>query len=211
MTADLPGVAPARGATVGSDAGARRAVEDHRATHPAAGRASAGRRHPLRRGPGGVHRDRLRAEGRRCLAAAAGGGRRVAGDRAPAVRRLDPRRAVAPAAPGSPRSPRRAGGDRLVPCGRGRGQRAGQKRGALTGPNPVDRGKPGSKLHLLTDATGLPLAVAVSAAPTVARGGVLLRSLASKRALLLPKLRAPLPAILIWRMKKNQMRAAIMT
>jgi transposase len=36
--------------------------------------------------------------------------------------------------------------------------------GELTGPNPVDRGKAGSKLHVLTDATGLPLAVAVSAA-----------------------------------------------
>jgi hypothetical protein len=34
----------------------------------------------------------------------------------------------------------------------------------LTDPNPVDRGKPGSKLHVLTDRSGLPLAVAVSAA-----------------------------------------------
>jgi len=46
-----------------------------------------------------------------------------------------------------------------------RGVRA-QKRGSLTGPNPVDRGKPGSKLHVLTDAAGLPLAVAVSTAHT---------------------------------------------
>ena len=30
----------------------------------------------------------------------------------------------------------------------------------------LDRGKPGSKLHVLTDAAGLPLAVAVSAANT---------------------------------------------
>ena len=36
----------------------------------------------------------------------------------------------------------------------------------MTGPNPVDRGKPGSKLHVLTDRNGLPLAVAVSAANT---------------------------------------------
>jgi transposase len=36
----------------------------------------------------------------------------------------------------------------------------------LTRPNPVDRGKPGSKLHVLTEAGGLPLAVAVSAANT---------------------------------------------
>jgi Transposase DDE domain len=32
------------------------------------------------------------------------------------------------------------------------------------GANPVDRGKPGSKLHLITDGAGLPLAVAVTAA-----------------------------------------------
>ena len=32
--------------------------------------------------------------------------------------------------------------------------------------NPVDRGTPGSKLHVLTDRSGLPLAVAVSAANT---------------------------------------------
>ncbi|MER6566620.1 IS5 family transposase [Streptomyces sp. NPDC001093] len=38
------------------------------------------------------------------------------------------------------------------------------KRGSLTGPNPVDRGKKGSKLHVLSDAQGIPLAVAVSGA-----------------------------------------------
>ncbi|MFD5430299.1 IS5 family transposase [Streptomyces sp. NPDC127084] len=38
------------------------------------------------------------------------------------------------------------------------------KRGPLTGPNPVARGKKGSKLHVLSDAQGLPLAVAVSGA-----------------------------------------------
>ncbi|MGX1887499.1 IS5 family transposase [Streptomyces sp. NPDC055287] len=38
------------------------------------------------------------------------------------------------------------------------------KGGSLTGPNPVDRGKKGSKLHVLSDAQGIPLAVAVSGA-----------------------------------------------
>src|SRR5215218_5787876 len=38
--------------------------------------------------------------------------------------------------------------------------------GDHVGPNPVDRGEPGSKLHLLTDAAGLPLAVTVTAANT---------------------------------------------
>lgn len=36
----------------------------------------------------------------------------------------------------------------------------------MTGPSPVDRGKSGSKLHVLTDRAGIPLAVAVSAANT---------------------------------------------
>ncbi len=34
----------------------------------------------------------------------------------------------------------------------------------MTGPNPVDRGKPGSKIHVVSDRAGLPLAVGVSAA-----------------------------------------------
>ncbi|MCM3884966.1 IS5 family transposase [Frankia sp. R82] len=38
------------------------------------------------------------------------------------------------------------------------------KKGTLIGPNPVDRGKPGSKIHVLADAEGLPLVVAVSGA-----------------------------------------------
>jgi hypothetical protein len=34
----------------------------------------------------------------------------------------------------------------------------------LTGPSPVDRGKPGSKIHAISERAGLPLTVAVSAA-----------------------------------------------
>ena len=36
--------------------------------------------------------------------------------------------------------------------------------GAQTGPSPVDRRKPGSKFHLITDAQGVPMAVEVTAA-----------------------------------------------
>jgi transposase len=36
----------------------------------------------------------------------------------------------------------------------------------MTGPNPVDRGKSGSKIHVLSDRAGVPLSVAVSAANT---------------------------------------------
>jgi Transposase DDE domain len=43
---------------------------------------------------------------------------------------------------------------------------AGPTWGELVGAIPVDRGKPGSKYHLLIDATGVPLAVGLSAANT---------------------------------------------
>lgn len=56
--------------------------------------------------------------------------------------------------------------DRLVTCGPGRSIRQGQKGGGLTGPSPVDRGKPGSKIHVLSDRAGLPLTVGISAANT---------------------------------------------
>jgi transposase len=38
--------------------------------------------------------------------------------------------------------------------------------GPMTGPSPVDRGKTGSKIHVLSDRAALPLSVAVSAANT---------------------------------------------
>jgi transposase len=41
-----------------------------------------------------------------------------------------------------------------------------EKRAELTGPNPVDRGKPGSRVHALSDRSGLPLTALVSAANT---------------------------------------------
>ena len=43
-------------------------------------------------------------------------------------------------------------------------QRPGGQRGDLTGPKPVDRGKKGSKIHVITDRGGLPLSVGISAA-----------------------------------------------
>ena len=44
--------------------------------------------------------------------------------------------------------------------------RCGRKGGELTGPNPTDRGKAGSKYHILCDANGLPLHALLSAANT---------------------------------------------
>lgn len=46
------------------------------------------------------------------------------------------------------------------------GQCPGCQRGDLRGPDPVDRGKKGSKIHLITDRGGLPLSVGISAANT---------------------------------------------
>lgn len=43
-------------------------------------------------------------------------------------------------------------------------QPQGGKRGPLTGPNPTDRGKSGSKIHLLTDRNGLPLSLGICGA-----------------------------------------------
>ena len=73
---------------------------------------------------------------------------------------------MAEAASGGAGSDRLERRDRLVGGDLGRGGGAGQKGGSLTGPNPVDRGKTGSKLHVLSDANGLPLLVGVSAANT---------------------------------------------
>jgi IS5 family transposase len=44
------------------------------------------------------------------------------------------------------------------------GEHASPERGDLTGPNPVDRSKKGSKIHLITERTGLPLSVGISGA-----------------------------------------------
>ncbi|GGQ08007.1 IS5 family transposase [Streptomyces griseomycini] len=43
-------------------------------------------------------------------------------------------------------------------------QRPGGEGGPPTGPNPTDRGKPGSRIHLITDRNGLPSALGVSGA-----------------------------------------------
>jgi IS5 family transposase len=58
----------------------------------------------------------------------------------------------------------RAGPAGLVAGQCGHHERAGQAWGDQVGANPVDRGKPGSKLHLVCDGGGLPLTAAVTAA-----------------------------------------------
>jgi transposase len=46
----------------------------------------------------------------------------------------------------------------------GQRKRTGKKGGEETGPNPTDRGKAGSKHHLVVDQAGVPLAVELTAA-----------------------------------------------
>ena len=48
--------------------------------------------------------------------------------------------------------------------GGGQRQRSSKKGGEETGPNPTDRGKPGSKRHILVDGNGIPLALKISPA-----------------------------------------------
>lgn len=75
-----------------------------------------------------------------------------------------PRQGVGQAPPGGARRARLPGRVGLVPL-RGRlGEHAGPEKGDLTGPNPVDRGKYGSKIHSVTERTGLPLSVGISGA-----------------------------------------------
>jgi transposase len=50
----------------------------------------------------------------------------------------------------------------MVAGGRGWQPHPGEKGGSETGPSPVDRGRPGSKQHLLVDATGIPLSFSVT-------------------------------------------------
>jgi transposase len=61
--------------------------------------------------------------------------------------------------------------NRLVESGDGRWSHRREKRGAGTGPSPVNRGKPGSKHHLICDGNGTPLLVLTSGAnvPDISR------------------------------------------
>ncbi|MFE1288938.1 IS5 family transposase [Streptomyces sp. NPDC058751] len=66
-------------------------------------------------------------------------------------------------------------------------------KGGLTGPNPVDRGKYGSKIHLITERTGLPLSVGISGANMHDRQGLkpLVRGIPPIRSRRGPRRRRP--------------------
>lgn len=74
-----------------------------------------------------------------------------------ALARLARSRGVGQAASGTPAVPAFRAAYRLEPGVHGQRVYPGKKGGAATGPNPTDRGKAGTKRHLLTDRRGLPL------------------------------------------------------
>ena len=71
---------------------------------------------------------------------------------------------MAAPASGAARTPACGGRDRLEPGERRQRERVGEKRGSATGPNPTDRGKAGTKRHLVTDARGTPLGLVLTGA-----------------------------------------------
>jgi transposase len=78
--------------------------------------------------------------------------------------RLASRRRVGSPASGAARRAGAGGPDRLVTSRAGRFQRTSKRGGQETGPNPTDRGKLGTKQHLIVDANGIPLAVELTRA-----------------------------------------------
>lgn len=143
----VPGVVVAAGAW---------AVARCATTPPGRRPASVGRRH-------GAGRDPVCAANRVRLVSVS----RVVGDqcsyRPSPVHRVQRRAGVHPAAPGTAGTARHRWSDRLAPGGGGQNARPGGQKGDLTGPSPVDRDKPGSKVHADSERSGIPLTVVISA------------------------------------------------
>src|SRR5262249_4028937 len=137
-----------------------------RPTPPASPSCPARQARPAaRRRPGLLDRHRLRPAERHPLgAAAAGDGLRLRHDllAAAAVLAAARRLEEAPARPAP--ADRAGGGHRLGPLLRGQPDLPCRFWGVLTGKNPTDRAKKGTKRHLLVDGKGTPLAVRITAA-----------------------------------------------
>jgi transposase len=131
----------------------------------AARAAETKRRSPARPRPGGAHRHPVRPAHRLPLAnLAARAGLRERLDLLAQAARLAGCRGVGPAPSPPARPARLTRPHRLVTRLAGFRERPGEKGGEETGPNPTDRGRPGTKRHLLVDRNGIPLAVLISPA-----------------------------------------------
>jgi hypothetical protein len=78
--------------------------------------------------------------------------------------RLAGSRRLGPSASRTAAPTARRGPHRLEPGLHGQSVHRGERGGAATGPNPTDRGRPGTKRHLITDRRGIPLAFILTAA-----------------------------------------------
>ena len=135
----------------------RRPLGSHR-TAAAEGAAQAEGWSPSRPGSCRPRWHRLRpANGLPVAAAPEGTGLRQRHDLLAATAGLAGGRRLGAAARDAAQLARGRGGHRLESGQRGQPERPGQKGGEQTGPNPVDRGKPGSKYHLVVDRNGIPL------------------------------------------------------
>lgn len=124
--------------------------------------AASGWRPTSARRPRGSGSDRVRGDvGPHVVAVAELVVRTVRGDSSPPVHRVDEGSRVGQAAPPGPRRTRVLRRPGLVSLCDRLGEHESPEKGELTGPNPVDRGKYGSKIHLVTEQTGLPLSVGI--------------------------------------------------
>jgi transposase len=96
--------------------------------------------------------------------AAAGVGLRLWNDLLASIEGLARGRGVGPAARSIAGRAQRRRPDRLVASGGRQLQHPSRAGGTKTGPNPTDRGKAGSKHHVITDAAGIPLATTLTGA-----------------------------------------------
>jgi transposase len=91
-------------------------------------------------------------------------GRLLGHDVLAAAARLAGGRRLGAPAPGAAGAPGRRGPARPGPGLARQRERGGEKGGAATDPNPTDRGRPGTKRHLVVDAGGTPLGLSLSGA-----------------------------------------------
>ena len=114
---------------------------------------------------GGVDRHSLCAEdGHSVGGSAPGDGLWIGDDVLAPVAGLAARRGVGKDPPRPVGTAARGRQDRLLAGDRGQRLRAGGFGGAKVGPNPTDRGKNGSKHHVITDGNGIPLAAMLTGA-----------------------------------------------
>jgi hypothetical protein len=139
-------------------------VGNHRTASTSRTTKTPGRKTTHRR-PGGSHGHRVRPQERYSLGdATPRDGLRLGDDLLTTPQGVARGRGVGEAAPCLARSPWRGRPDRVGACLTRFGFHPGQKGGPKTGANPTDKGKKGTKRHLVSDRRGVPLAVVLTAA-----------------------------------------------